>query len=160
MRAERPIVSHPERQSLTQRLTSGTLASIGWAAWLCLWLPTLSAIFWMVGLGVAYKSIIRAPKQSSLLFLLLLVLVCNLALSSWASYNYIRFLGKSRRRGSGAVPHDTVGRYFGVTDPATLTLILRERRLNLYFDDDGGLVRAEAVETKDNEKALAESLKV
>jgi poly-beta-1,6-N-acetyl-D-glucosamine biosynthesis protein PgaD len=160
MRAERPIVSHPERQSLTQHLTSGTLATIAWAVWLFLWLPTLSAIFWMIGLGVTYKSIVRAPNKSSLLFLLLLVLACNLVSSSWASYNYIRFFGKLRRRGSSAVSHETVGRYFGVTDTATLTLILRERRLNLYFNDAGGLVRAEAVETKDNEEALAESLMV
>jgi poly-beta-1,6-N-acetyl-D-glucosamine biosynthesis protein PgaD len=115
-------------------------------------------MFWMIGLHVTYTAIIRAPNKSSLLFILLLVLVCNIVVSSWASYNYIRFFGKSRRRAAGAVSHETVGRFFGVIDTATLTMLLHERRLNLYFNDAGGLVRAEAVEIEDNEKSLAESL--
>lgn len=160
MRAERPIVSHPERQSLAQQFTSGTIASIAWAIWLSLWLPTLSAIFWMIGLHVTYKSIIRAPNKGSLLIILLLVLMCNTIVSCWASYNYIRFFGKSRRRGSGAVSHEAVGRFFGVTDPETLALLLRERRINLYFGDAGSLDRAEAFLTEDNEKPLVESLLV
>ena len=160
MRAERPIVSSPERQSLAQRLTSGSIASIAWAIWVSLWLPVLSAIFWMIGLHITYKSIIRAPNKSSLLIILLLVLMCNFIVSSWASYNYLRFFGKSRRRGSGVVSHEAIGKFFGLTDPATLTLLLRERRINLYFSDAAGLVRAEVFVTEDNEKPLAETLVV
>jgi biofilm PGA synthesis protein PgaD len=160
MRAERPIVSHPERQSLAQAFTSGSIASIAWALWIFLWLPALSAMFWMLGLHITYTSIVRAPNQSSLLILLLLVLMCNIVVSSWASYNYIRFVGKSRRRGSGAVTHEEVGKFFGVTDPETLSLFLRERRLNLCFGDAAVLVRAEAFVDEENEKPLDEPLAV
>jgi biofilm PGA synthesis protein PgaD len=152
MLPERPIISRPERQSLGQQITSGTIASIAWAIWLAIWAPFLSVVFWLLGFHITYTSIIRAPNKSSLLFILLLVLVCNIVVSSWASYNYIRFLGKSKRRGSDPVPHKEVGRFFAVTDAATLKLLLRERRINLYFDDAGGLVRAESLKTKQARK--------
>lgn len=119
MRAERPIISNPQRQSLAQHLTSRSIATIAWGLWIYLWLPVLSAAFWLLGLHITYKSIVRAPNQSSLFILLVLVLMCNIVVSSWASYNYIRFVNKSRRRSSGAVSHEAVGMFFGVTDPET-----------------------------------------
>jgi biofilm PGA synthesis protein PgaD len=148
MLPETPIISHPEGMSLKQHITSGTIASVAWAIWLFLWLPVLTGIFWLIGLHVTYKSIILAPNKSSLLLILVLVLVCNIVVSAWSSYNYVRFFKKSRRRVANAVTHEEVGRFFGVTDAATLKLLANERRLNLYFNDAGGLVRAEALKTK------------
>jgi biofilm PGA synthesis protein PgaD len=160
MRAERPIVAHPERQTLAQRITSGSIASVAWGLWLFLWLPALSALLWMLGVHITYKSIVRAPNQSSLLIVLLLVFTCNMIVSSWASYNYIRFVGKTRRRSSGVVSHEAVGNFFGVTDPETLTLLLNERRINLYFDNAAGLSHAEAFATEESEKTEPETLTV
>ena len=156
MRAERPILSYPDRQTLAQRITSGSIASIALGLWTLLWLPVISALLWMLGVHITYRSILRAPNKSSLLIVLSLVFMCNMIVSSWASYNYIRFYGKTRRRGSGVISHEAVGTFFGVNDPETLTLLLTERRINLYFDNAAGLSHAEAFVNEDSDKTLTE----
>jgi biofilm PGA synthesis protein PgaD len=156
MRAERPIISHPERQSLSQRFTTGTLTSIAWALWLYLWLPALSALLWIIGIHLTYLYIVRAPNESSLVLIFLIILGCSVIVSSWSSYNYIRFVGRTRRRGAAPVSHEAVGRLFGVSDPAMLSLLLTERRISLHFDEGGVLVRAEALERGNKTKSPKE----
>jgi biofilm PGA synthesis protein PgaD len=157
MRAERPIVSYPERQSWKQRLTSRTIGGFAWAIWLFLWLPVLSTILWILGLRTAYIHIVRAPDERSLLLIFAIMLICNVIVSGWSSYNYLRFVGSTKRRGTDVVPHEEIGKLFGVTDPATLSLLLHERRLNLYFNDAGALVRVDALEDVGVEKVLTEA---
>jgi biofilm PGA synthesis protein PgaD len=157
MRAERPIISHPEKQSWKQRLTSSTLTGIAWALWLYLWLPALSALLGIAGVRMTYVYVVRAPNKSSLLLIGFIVLTCNIVVSTWSSYNYIRFVGKTRRRAAKTVPHEAVGKYFGITDPATLALLLQERRLNLHFDKGGVLVNVEALRFEDEEDVLETS---
>ncbi|MFZ0747485.1 MAG: poly-beta-1,6-N-acetyl-D-glucosamine biosynthesis protein PgaD [Terracidiphilus sp.] len=157
MRAERPILSHPERQSPAQRLTSRALAGVAWATWLYLWLPVLSAILWILGLRTAYIYIVRAPNETSLLLIFAIMLICNVIVSSWSSYNYLRFVGNTMRRGTDVVPHERVGKAFGITDPATLSLLLHERRLNLHFNEVGVLVRVDALTDEDSERVVSES---
>jgi biofilm PGA synthesis protein PgaD len=140
MRAERPIVAAPERQSLAQLVTSRTLGGIAWAIWIHIWMPLVSVLLWLAGLRVTYVYVVEAPNKSSLLMILALVLGCNIIVSSWASYNYLRFVGKTRRRGSSVVSHEDVGRSFGISDDATLASLLHERSLHLHFDATGRLI--------------------
>jgi biofilm PGA synthesis protein PgaD len=158
MRAERPIVASPEKQSLTQHLTSGTLGGVAWAIWIHLWMPIVSVLLWLAGLRVTYVYVVQAPNKSSLLLILVLVLVCNIIVSSWASYNYLRFVGKTRRRGSSVVSHEEVGQSFGVTDSATLSLLLNERSLHLHFDATGRLIDVVPAKTESGLKAPVESM--
>jgi biofilm PGA synthesis protein PgaD len=157
MRAERPVISHPERQSWKQRLTSRTLGGIAWAIWLFLWMPVISTILWIVGTRITYINIIRAPDERSLLLIFLIMFICNTIVSGWSSYNYIRFAKKKRRRGADTVSHEEVGKLFGVTDPATLSLLLQGRSLSLHFNEAGVLSRVDAAGAEDSHKALAES---
>jgi len=106
---------------------------------------------------MTYAYIVRAPDKSSLLLIGLIVLACNVVVSSWSSYNYIRFVGKTRRRGATAVTHEAVGKFFGITDPATISLLSKERRLNLHFDAGGSLVNVEVLRSEDEEKLLVTS---
>src|SRR5580658_316035 len=124
MRAERPIIVRPERQSWEQRLTSRTLSGMAWGIWLILWMPVTSSLLWVFGARVTYVHIIRAPDERSLLLIFLIMFVCNMIVSSWSSYNYIRFAKKARRRSAALVTHEQVGKLFGITDPETLSLLV------------------------------------
>jgi poly-beta-1,6-N-acetyl-D-glucosamine biosynthesis protein PgaD len=158
MRAERPIIDRPEKQSWEQRLTSRTLGGIAWGIWLTLWMPVISTLLWIFGTRVTYIYIIRAPDKTSLLLIFLIMFLCNMVVSSWSSYNYIRFAKKTRRRGVDPVSHEEVGALFGVTDPETLSLLLRSRILGLNFNDAGVLVRVDTEEVEEMRSTEAESV--
>jgi len=150
MRAERPIIVRPEKQSLKQRITSGTLGGIAWGIWLVLWMPVFTTLLWIFGTRVTYIYIIRAPDETSLLLIFLIMFICNMIVSSWTSYNFIRFARKTRRHGAMPVSHEKVGAQFGVTDPETLSLLLHSRILGLNFNEAGELVHVDAVEVEDS----------
>lgn len=160
MRAERPIIVRPENQSWEQRLTSRTLSSIGWGIWLILWMPVISTLLWIFGTRVTYIYIVRAPDETSLLLIFLIMFLCNMVVSGWSSYNYIRFAKKARRRGAAPVSHKEVGALFGVTDPETLSLLLRSRILGLNFNDAGVLVRVDTEEVEERHSTEVESVTV
>lgn len=160
MRAERPIIVRPERQSWEQRLTSRTLSGMAWGIWLILWMPVTSSLLWVFGARVTYVHIIRAPDERSLLLIFLIMFLCNMVVSSWSSYNYIRFAKKARRRGAPVVSHQQVGALFGVTDPETLSLLLHSRILGLSFNEAGVLVGVESVQAEESQKAEAEPVTV
>jgi biofilm PGA synthesis protein PgaD len=157
MRAERPIISQPERQTWKQRLTSDTLTGIAWAIWLYLWLPALSAILWILGIRLTYIHIVRAADKGSLLAIFVIAALCNVIVTIWSKYNYTRFVGKMRRCGAETVSHEVVAKSFGQTHPETLLLILQERCLTIHFDDAGVPIRFDAVETEDSEMTLTEA---
>jgi biofilm PGA synthesis protein PgaD len=145
MRAEAPVISRPENQSKTQRFTSGTLTIIGWGIWIYLWLPVLTALAWIVGIRLTYAQLTHGPGLDTILFLIMIAILCSIVVAGWASYNYMRFGKRSRRMGAEAIGHATIAKTFGVTDPATLSRLLQERRMNLYFDNAGNLTRVEAL---------------
>lgn len=149
MRAEGPIISHPEWQSKTQRLTSGTLTIIAWAIWIYLWLPIMTACLWIAGIHLTFVQLLRRPTLNSLLFVSLIVLLCSIVVAAWASYNYIRFARKSRRLKAETIHYEAIGEAFAVHDSETLCSLLQERRMNLYFDNVGALIRVEVLDTHD-----------
>jgi len=157
MRAERPIIANPEKQSWEQRITSRTLSGIGWGIWLMLWMPVLTTLLWIFGTRVTYIYIIRAPDETSLLLIFLIMFICNMIVSSWTSYNYIRFARKTRRRGRESITHEKVGETFGVTDPETLSLLLHARILALNFDEAGVLVGVDGVEIEGGTTTISEA---
>jgi biofilm PGA synthesis protein PgaD len=157
MRAERPIISHPERQSMAQRFTSGTLTIIAWAIWIYLWLPVLTAGAWIMGVHLTYAQLLKGPTLNTLLFIVLMALLCSIVVAGWASYNYMRFGKRSRRMGSEPIRHEIIGKAFGVTDPETLSSLLQERRINLYFDNAGALTSVEVLQEEPTELAEVES---
>jgi poly-beta-1,6-N-acetyl-D-glucosamine biosynthesis protein PgaD len=149
MRAEGPIISHPEWQSKTQRLTSGTLTIVAWAIWIYFWLPIMTACLWIAGIHVTFFQLFRRPTLNSLLFIGLMVLLCSVVVASWASYNHMRFARKSRRLKAETIHYEAIGEAFQVRDPETLFSLLQERRMNLYFDNAGTLIQVEVLETLD-----------
>jgi biofilm PGA synthesis protein PgaD len=150
MHAEALIISRPEWQSKTQRLTSGTLTIIAWATWIYLCLPIITACLWIAGIHFTCVEFLHGPSLISLLFIGLIALLCSLLVASWSSYNYLRFARRSRRTQAETISHEEIGKVFAVSDPVVLSSILRERRMNFYFDDVGTLIRVEGLGASDH----------
>jgi poly-beta-1,6-N-acetyl-D-glucosamine biosynthesis protein PgaD len=152
MRAEAPIISHPEKQSRLQKLFSLVLTIFAWVVWAYLWLPTLAVISAVFGMPINQILVVRRPDETSLLIIFAIMLTCNVVVSVWSSYNYVRFAKKSRRRRPGSTSHEEVGKAFGIDDPATLSLLSQGRSLSLYFDDAGRLVKVDGPKVKETRK--------
>ena len=152
MRAERPIISHPERQSRLQQIVSVLITILAWSLWGYLWLPTLSVISAVFGVPMNQILVVRKSDETSLLLIFAIMFISNLAVSAWSSYNYVRFAKRSRRLSLHFTSHEEVGKAFGVSDPATLSLMLQGRKLSLYFDDAGTLCNVEPSGARDDER--------
>jgi biofilm PGA synthesis protein PgaD len=64
-------------------------------------------------------------------------------LIGWAIYNYIRFRGSDRRRGTRAVAPEVVARHFGADD-ALAARMSRARIGVLHLDPEGRILRFES----------------
>jgi poly-beta-1,6-N-acetyl-D-glucosamine biosynthesis protein PgaD len=153
MRAERPIISHPEKQSWLQQTASVVITILAWLLWGYLWLPTLSVVSAVFGMPINQILVVRRSDETSLLLIFVIMFLTNLAVSAWSSYNYVRFAKRSRRFSLSSTSHEDVGKAFGVSDPATLSMMLQGRQLSLYFDDAGFLCNVEPAGAKDNRRA-------
>jgi biofilm PGA synthesis protein PgaD len=145
MRAQSPlIISRPERQSGPQHAVFGALTLTIWVLWIYLWLPLITAILWMVGIHWAYIQVFQGTRGVSLWVILWIMLSTVIAVASWSNYNNIRYAKKTQRRRAQAVHKAAIREKFGITSP-TLSLLLRERRLNLYFNDSELLIHVDAL---------------
>jgi biofilm PGA synthesis protein PgaD len=145
MRAQSPlIISLPERQSSPQHAIFGALTLTIWVLWVYLWLPLITAILWMVGIRWAYIQIFQGTRGVSLWVILWILLSAIIVVASWSNYNNIRYAKKTQRRRAQAVYKTAIREKFGITSP-TLALLLRERRLNLYFSDSEQLIHVDAL---------------
>jgi biofilm PGA synthesis protein PgaD len=155
MRALSPfIISHPERQSGAQHTMFSALTLSVWVLWLYLWLPLITTILWMVGIRWAYIQVFRGSRGVSLWIILWILIAAAVILGCWSSYNHFRYAKKTQRRQVEALAKSSIGMSFGISS-ATLSVLLRERRLNLYFDDAEQLVRVVAVSDDPSPSAIA-----
>jgi biofilm PGA synthesis protein PgaD len=145
MRALSPfIISHPERQSGVQHTMFSALTLSVWVLWLYLWLPLITTILWMVGIRWAYIQVFKGSRGISLWVIVWILMATSVILGCWSSYNHIRYAKKTQRRRVQTLAKSSIGISFGISS-STLSVLLRERRLNLYFDDAEQLVRVVAV---------------
>jgi biofilm PGA synthesis protein PgaD len=142
MNAQSPLIVHPENQSNVQRVTFGTLTAMIWAGWIYLWLPLVTTILWIIGIRWSYLQLFAQARGFDIKDILIAMLICIAAVIYWSSYNYLRFRGKDRRKGIPPVAREAVGAEFGVTDPAILSMLCREKRIEMQFDRDGRLIAA------------------
>lgn len=144
MSAQSPLIVHPENQSNVQRVTFGTLTAMIWAGWIYLWLPLVTTILWIVGIRWSYLQLFAQARGFEIKNILIAMLVCIAAVIYWSSYNYLRFRGKDRRKGIPPVTREAVGVEFGVADPAVLSMLARDKRIEMQFDRDGRLIAAKS----------------
>lgn len=138
------IIFRPERQSNQQHALFGGLTVIIWVLWIYLWLPLITGILWVVGLRWAYFQVFRGARGVSLWVIVWILLAVIVAVAYWSTYNNIRYAGRTQRRRAKAVSKTAIGERFGVGGP-TVSMLMRERRLNLHFNDREELIRVDAL---------------
>ena len=143
-RAQSPlIIYHPERQSGAQRTLFGVLTFAIWLIWFYLWLPLITAILWAVGIRYAYIQVFAGARGVGLESVGVVTVVAIGVVIYWSNYNRIRYAESTRRRRAETVSKAVIGEKFGISNPATMSLLLNQRRLKLYFDESGLLTSVE-----------------
>jgi len=143
-RAQSPlIIYHPERQSGAQRTIFGALTFTIWLIWFYLWLPLITAVLWAIGVRTAYIQVFAGARGVGLESVGIVSLTASAIVCYWANYNRIRYSESTRRRRAGTVSKAVIGEKFGISNPATMSLLLNQRRLNLHFDESGQLTGVE-----------------
>ncbi|MHB8390497.1 MAG: poly-beta-1,6-N-acetyl-D-glucosamine biosynthesis protein PgaD, partial [Acidobacteriaceae bacterium] len=137
------IIYYPERQSTARRTLFGALTFTIWLIWFYLWLPLITAILWAVGVRNAYIQVFAGARGVGLESVGVVTLISIVLVCYWSNYNRIRYAKSTRRQRAKTVSKAVIGEKFGVSNPATMSLLLKQRRLILYFDQAGQLTRVE-----------------
>lgn len=139
MKADAFLIQRPERQRPLQRATFAVMTIVAWALWVSLWLPVLTLLAWLLGLGDAYRqlNILHLHGQtSSLGMIAITAAACAMLFSVWAFYNRARF-SKNRRRGAPAtVEIAAMAEVLGAR-LETVELMRTHRRAVVRFSDAG-----------------------
>lgn len=133
------IIYRPELQSAAQRTIFGALTFTIWLVWFYLWMPLITAVLWAVGVRTAYIQVFAGARGVGLESVGVVTLISIVLVCYWSNYNRIRYAESTRRKRAKAVSKAAIGGYFGISNPATMSLLLEQRRLNLYFDESGQL---------------------
>lgn len=136
------VIDRPERQPTLQRTFFAIITIVAWTMWVSLWLPVLTLIAWLLGLGDAYKQLgLIHPLHAvnNLSMVVTVAAVCALSIGSWSQYNRIRFSGKQRRRGNRTLDIAEMAPALA-TSVETARYLRAERRSVIHFSNDGEML--------------------
>ncbi|WP_410209997.1 poly-beta-1,6-N-acetyl-D-glucosamine biosynthesis protein PgaD [Aquirhabdus sp.] len=135
------FIDRPELQSQGQRTTSAVLAMIGWTCWLYLFLPLLTIGGWLVSYRRVDQYIVQNQNgfYEQVNLLVPLVVIMGSLLLLWATYNWMRFRGESRRVASRNATSQEIAIHFAI--PTRVVSQAQHCRVNVFhFDEAGGVV--------------------
>lgn len=103
-----------------------SFTSLMWALWGYLFLPLVSLILWIAGLGYIYGAVFEESALTRLLELVSrmgwAVLIIFIVLRGWGYYNYYVFGRKNRRKHRDPVNLEKLGSHFGLTEQDVVAL--------------------------------------
>lgn len=119
VRAERAlIIDRPDALPRARRMAWHAVTVVFWGLYLYLWLPLVSLVAWVFGIGIAYQEMVVAEGYREVLrllgwYLVTIEVLCG-SLVLWAAYNYLRFGGRERRGRRPDVSLAVIARHFHV----------------------------------------------
>lgn len=118
-----------------------SLQIVGWFAFMWLFMPLLTVLFWWVeGETIYQQLVIQAAPDSQLslmnIILMIVIFICGLLL--WATYNWIRFYNRERRSTPLAIDEQQIAKSFKVNKVDILNM-QQAKNLTLYYDNKGKL---------------------
>jgi biofilm PGA synthesis protein PgaD len=139
------IIEASLAQTRVQRRVSGMLATLGWLAWVMLWLPLATLAVWAFFatqmLAPAREELRRHLADIASPFVVGLGL--SAALLAWALYNRWRFGARRRRRAARRAESRDIAREMHFDDRQVRQCWWR-RRIVVHHDEQGRLVMLEA----------------
>lgn len=118
-----------------------SLQIVGWFAFMWLFMPLLTVLFWWVEGETIYQQLViqAAPdSQLSLMNIILMIVIFICALLLWATYNWIRFYNRERRSTPLAIDEQQIAKSFKVNKVDILNM-QQAKNLTLYYDNKGKL---------------------
>ncbi len=134
------ILNSPSMQTLWQRYSSFIITFAFWVLWFFLWIPVITAIAWYQGIHLAYFEMfemngLKAVIADFFAFLKIVTLLGG-SLAIWASYNFIRFKGKERRKAAKPVTIEELATFFDI-DVKLLKQRQQQKMISVAFDSNG-----------------------
>jgi biofilm PGA synthesis protein PgaD len=132
-------IDSPHLQDKVQRGVFGVINALGWMLWIYLFIPLLSLLAWVFGYYQFDQYILNDPQPdlvNQLWSLAILVLVMNVVLLIWASYNWWRFKNNDRRQHVENISNQQIAHFYELSEDA-LQLAQREQIVTFYYDDIG-----------------------
>lgn len=132
-------IDRPDLQQNAQRGVLGVINLLGWLIWLYLLLPLVSVLAWVFGYYRFDQYILNDPQPDlikQLWFLAILVVVMNLVLLLWASYNWWRFRSNDRRQHVKNVNKEQIAHFYELNEKA-YDLAQRQQISTFFYDDVG-----------------------
>ena len=142
MKAEAILIHRPERQHPARRALFTTATLMAWMAWISLWLPLATLVAWSLGFRIGYVEMVvreHGHGERDLATMMALAAACALVMAIWASYNYVRFAHRDRRRQARSVERRAIAAALGV-HPTTASWMQRAPRMVLEFPEGGQVV--------------------
>ena len=146
------IFTDPSLAPLRQRFGWALVTAFFWVAWIYLWLPLVTLLFWMLGIkSFYYLNILGGPnKNVTELAKLGVIYVCVIvalggALLLWARLEFLRFRNVNRR--TPPVPASVADlAQYALQEPSSIEKWQRGRRLLVHHDEHGQVVDVDVLD--------------
>lgn len=140
------IIERPDLQSWPRLLGSRLVTAAAWVIYVYLWLPMLTLLAWLAGIGIAYQQMIEYGGYQIALDMwttfAIAILMLGSALLVWARINFYRFRGPDRRVAIGITDRDRLATEFALS-PDQLGQLERCRRVRIDHYPNGDISRVE-----------------
>jgi biofilm PGA synthesis protein PgaD len=116
-----------------------SLQIVGWFVFMWLFMPTLTMLFWWFEGQTIYQQLVteaQPDSQLSLMNIIVMILSFISVLFLWATYNWVRFSGKERRKTPLAIAVPQLASSFKV-NTADIINMQQARNLTLYYNNKG-----------------------
>lgn len=142
-----PIIDQPRLVSLERRFFYSTLTMVAWILWTYLWLPFVSLLAWLAGIG-AFSVWMVEPRdeirwQTFAVYGIVFGAI-PLVLTAWSRYNYYRYGHLDRRQAPPVVSLEDMGQAFGATG-RQVERLRTGRRLSVEWTDDGRVEKVDGL---------------
>ncbi|MDN5511917.1 poly-beta-1,6-N-acetyl-D-glucosamine biosynthesis protein PgaD [Acinetobacter sp.] len=116
-----------------------SLQIVGWFVFMWLFMPALTMLFWWFEGQTIYQQLVteaQPDSQLSLMNIIVMILSFISVLFLWATYNWVRFSGKERRKTPLAIAVPQLASSFKV-NTADIINMQQARNLTLYYNNKG-----------------------
>lgn len=152
------FIDRPDLQSHGQRTVSSVLAVVGWVCWLYLFLPLLTIFGWAISYDRVNQYIVHNQDGFFQQIQLLgpIVLIMGILLLLWATYNLLRFRGKSRRTAPESATLEEIAEHFKI-DVNSVAQAQTQQVSVFYFDEKGVVTNITDLENRVIQQASSAS---
>jgi biofilm PGA synthesis protein PgaD len=145
------IIDQPSLAPLPDRIGWAFVKALFWIIWICLWMPLITVLLWMLGVHLYNEHFMNSFSDHSPehrhLFLLycLVVLALGSCLLLWARTEFLRFRQLRRRQRPSAVQSEELADFASLSEQQIRALRSAQRMI-AHHDAQGKLLYSEIVD--------------